>query len=65
VSEPRGRNDSWRLVVEAESLAEGRRALEVWRQAHPEVADEDIRIDTIRTTGPDAMRAWIRESPTS
>jgi len=57
-----GASEDWMIVLPPGPLAEVKLRLHAWRVEHPEIADDDIRVDLIRTAGRDEMRVLVRRS---
>ena len=55
----------WTEIIAPVSLDAWHKALAEWRTAHDpdaDLADDDLRIDVIRTTGGDQIRVLVRSS---
>jgi hypothetical protein len=52
--------DEWTVVLGPGAVNEVRRQLADWRDNHSDVADEDLRLDLIRTDDGDELRVSVR-----
>jgi hypothetical protein len=52
--------DEWTVVLGPGTVHAVRKQLSLWREAHGDVPEEDIRLDLIRVEGGDELRVCVR-----